>query len=175
MYYHKSLMLVAKASEVLEKEDEKRALEQLLTLLEYRQGKLSTGFIGTPLLCEALASYGQERAAYQILFNEEHPGWLAEIKLGATTVWERWNSLDETGHISSTGMNSLNHYAYGSVVSWIWSGCAGLSPLEEKPGFRKVRIAPKVNYKLQKVDARYESPAGTYHIFGRFWGRIPFI
>ncbi len=215
VYYHKSLLLVAKAAEVLGKadekrryeekakkvlceirkeyysetgrcciptqtaavltlqehlHDEKRALEQLLTLLEYRQGKLSTGFIGTPLLCEALASYGQERAAYQILLNEEYPGWLAEIKLGATTVWERWNSLDETGHISSTGMNSLNHYAYGSVVSWIWSGCAGLSPLEEKPGFRKVRIAPKVNYKLQKVDARYESPAGTYHIFWEILG-----
>ena len=73
--------------------------------------------------------------------------------------------MDETGHISSTGMNSLNHYAYGSVVAWLWNGCAGLRPLAQEPGFRKVRIEPKVNYKLQRVDAVYDSPAGTYRIF----------
>lgn len=150
--------------------DETKALEQLLTLLGYRQDKLSTGFVGTPILCETLASCGQEKKAYKLLLNEEYPGWLAEIKQGATTVWERWNSLDETGHISSTGMNSLNHYAYGSVVAWIWNGCAGINPLEEEPGFKKVRIAPKVSYKLHELDAEYDSPAGTYHIFWEIIG-----
>lgn len=151
--------------------DEKRALEQLLTLLRYRQGMLSTGFIGTPLLCETLSACGHEKKAYQLLLNEEYPGWLGEIRQGATTVWERWNSLDETGHISSTGMNSLNHYAYGSVVAWLWNGCAGLRPLAQEPGFRKVRIEPKVNYKLQRVDAVYDSPAGTYRIFWEIIGK----
>lgn len=150
--------------------EEGRALEQLLTLLGYRQDKLSTGFVGTPLLCGALSACGQERKAYRLLLNEEYPGWLAEIRQGATTVWERWNSLDGAGRISSTGMNSLNHYAYGSVVSWIWSGCAGLQPLEEQPGFRKARIAPKVSYKLRRLDAQYASPAGTWHIFWEIIG-----
>ena len=56
----------------------------------------------------------------------EYPGWLHEVKLGATTVWERWNSLDESGHVSSTGMNSLNHYSYGAILEWIFRHAAGM-------------------------------------------------
>lgn len=73
--------------------------------------------MGTPLLCNVLTEHGMTDLAYRLLLNEEYPGWLHEVKLGATTVWERWNSLDENGRISSTGMNSLNHYSYGAVLS----------------------------------------------------------
>jgi len=147
-----------------------RAIEQLSLLLENREDKLSTGFVGTPILCETLTECGLTEKAYKLLLNDEYPGWLYAIDQGATTIWERWNSIDETGHISSTGMNSLNHYAYGSIVSWIWNGCAGLSPVEDEPGFRKARIAPQVNYKLSKMDAVYHSPAGTYQVFWEIEG-----
>ncbi|MBO5336797.1 MAG: family 78 glycoside hydrolase catalytic domain [Lachnospiraceae bacterium] len=144
--------------------DRERAKNTLKTLLENNENKLSTGFVGTPLLCEGLIKAGMEKEAFQILLNEEYPGWLYEVNLGATTIWERWNSLDETGHISSTGMNSLNHYAYGAIVGWIWKDVVGLRCSEEEPGFRRVRIAPHVNWKIKKVDAEYPSPAGTYKI-----------
>ena len=141
-----------------------RAKKTLKTLLENNGNKLSTGFVGTPLLCQGLTEVGMEKEAFQILLNEEYPGWLYEVNLGATTIWERWNSLDETGHISSTGMNSLNHYAYGAVVGWIWKDVVGLRCREEAPGFRSVHIAPHVNWKLKKLEAVYPSPAGTYEI-----------
>ena len=141
-----------------------RAGKALKTLLENNGNKLSTGFVGTGILCENLVREGMEKEAFGILLNEEYPGWLYAVNLGATTIWERWNSLDETGHISSTGMNSLNHYAYGAIVGWIWKDVVGLRCMEDAPGFRSVWIQPHVNWKLKKLDAVYPSPAGEYAI-----------
>ena len=91
-------------------EDEELTREMLKKLFRESRNKLNTGFVGTSLLCNVLTDNGMTDTAYRLLLNEEYPGWLHEVKLGATTVWERWNSLDEDGKISSTGMNSLNHY-----------------------------------------------------------------
>ena len=79
--------------------------------------RIKTGFTGTPLILLALFDNDMDEYAYRILYNEEFPGWLYAINLGATTIWERWNSLLENGTISGTGMNSLNHYAYALYVS----------------------------------------------------------
>ena len=144
--------------------DRDRAVRTLDRLLDLSGGKLKTGFVGTPLLCKMLSEHGLERRAYDLLLNEEYPGWLYEIKLGATTVWERWNSVMPDGSISSTGMNGLNHYAYGSVVEWIFAYCAGLRPVEDAPGFRKAVIAPQIDVRLGKLDMTYPSPAGTYRV-----------
>lgn len=124
--------------------------------------KLQTGFTGTPLLCNVLSDQGMEDLAYRLLLNEEYPGWLHEIKLGATTIWERWNSVEEDGSISSTGMNSLNHYSYGSIVEWIFRHVAGLNPVQEHPGFREALLTPVPNWKLKSAAAEYDSPAGVY-------------
>ncbi|HRF52764.1 MAG TPA: hypothetical protein PKV29_08885, partial [Trichococcus flocculiformis] len=79
---------------------------------------LQTGFVGTPYFAEALSKNGMNELAYGLLLNEDYPSWLFAVKMGATTIWERWNSILPDGKISGTDMNSLNHYAYGS-----WSGC----------------------------------------------------
>ena len=134
----------------------------LSKLLENNNRKLKTGFVGTPLLCFALTKAGRDDLAYDLLLNEEYPGWLYEVNLGATTIWERWNSLDETGHISSTGMNSLNHYSYGAIVQWMFERCAGLSSL--RPGFRKARIAPLPHAALDHLEMEYMSAAGPWHV-----------
>lgn len=140
------------------------AKQALAKSLEVRYDRLCTGFVGTPLLCETLADNGMEDRAYRLLMNEEYPGWLYAVKLGATTIWERWNSLDETGRISSTGMNSLNHYTYGSVVSWIWKGAAGIRPCEECPGYQKAIIRPIPNWQLKELEANLPTPSGRYDI-----------
>ena len=142
--------------------DRDRAIKALEKQLKISEGKLKTGFVGTPLLCKVLTEVGMEEAAYNLLLNEEYPGWIYEIKLGATTVWERWNSVLADSSISSTGMNSLNHYAYGSIVEWIFAYCGGLKPLE--PGFRKVSIAPVVNKALSPFTLSYASQAGEYKV-----------
>lgn len=131
--------------------------------LEETGGKLQTGFVGTPFLCAALTENGMERNAYDLLLNEEYPGWLYEVNLGATTIWERWNSMEPDGSVSSTGMNSFNHYAYGSIAQWICEYAAGLQPAQ--PGFRKAVIAPVPDARLGKVDFTYESAAGRYRVF----------
>ena len=141
-----------------------RAREQLGTLIRNHNGKLTTGFVGTPLLCQCLTEQGMEKEAFRLLLNEEYPGWLYAVNLGATTVWERWDSVDETGHISEMGMNSLNHYAYGSVAAWIWKGIVGIKPVKEAPGFKKVIISPHVNWKVKSVNAVFPSPSGVYRI-----------
>ena len=137
-----------------------RSASDLEAKLRSNGGKLATGFVGTPLLCPTLTATGHADLAFDLLLNEEYPGWLYSVKAGATTIWERWNSVDENGVIAENGMNSLNHYSYGSVVEWICRDVAGLTPVE--PGFRKAKLAPHVNAYLGKASLRYESAAGTW-------------
>lgn len=128
------------------------------------KGKLQTGFVGTPFLCRQLTRIGMEHLAYDLLLNEEYPGWLYEVNLGATTVWERWNSLNADGSVSSTGMNSFNHYSYGSIVEWMYRDMAGLNPVEESPGFRLAEIRPVPDMRIGHLAMSYESPAGRYEV-----------
>ena len=112
------------------------------------------------MLCAVLAENGMEKLAYDILFQEEFPSWLYCVNLGATTIWERWNSILPDGTISGTNMNSLNHYSYGSVMEFVYRLIAGLQAVE--PGFTKVRFAPKIDNRFQFVRASYQSAAGTW-------------
>ncbi|MFT8726753.1 MAG: family 78 glycoside hydrolase catalytic domain [Liquorilactobacillus ghanensis] len=145
-------------------EDKTKIITALAKAFEETGHQFTTGFVGTALLCNTLADNGFEKVAYDLLLNEEYPGWLYEINLGATTVWERWNSVLPTGEISSAGMNSLNHEAYGSIGEFIFRHVAGISPLEEAPGFRKVQIKPLLNWKIRQAEAKYNTAAGPYQI-----------
>ncbi|MDR1950065.1 MAG: glycoside hydrolase family 78 protein [Spirochaetaceae bacterium] len=121
---------------------------------------LRTGFIGTPFLCRVLSENGSNDIAYRLLLQEDFPSWLYEVNMGATTVWERWNSIYPDGTISDTGMNSLNHYAYGSIVEWLYRNAAGINPVEDYPGFRRFRLVPRSNKLLKKIAVEFNSPAG---------------
>lgn len=147
---------------VFEEEEMETATAHLAKLLEENNDRLLTGFVGTAYLCPALSQAGLAEKAYTLLLNEEYPGWLYEVNLGATTIWERWNSLLPDGSISDTGMNSLNHYAYGAIVEWIYQYVCGLQPLEEGAGFRKVRFAPQTDSRLEYARAEYNSVNGIY-------------
>ena len=133
--------------------------------------RLKTGFTGTPLILMTLFDNSMDDYAYRILYNEEFPGWLYTVNLGATTIWERWNSLLENGTISGTDMNSFNHYAYGSVCESIYSRIAGLRSLG--PGWKKVMIKPHLNYRMKSIDFYYRSISGKYEISWN-WNDIKF-
>ncbi len=148
--------------DLFEPEENGCAVQTLAKLLENNDGKLATGFVGTAFLCRALSECGLQEKAYTLLLNEEYPGWLYAVKLGATTIWERWNSVLPDGTISGTGMNSLNHYAYGVVAEWIYRHVCGLQPEESAPGFQKIRFAPQTDMRLDYARATYESVSGTY-------------
>ena len=142
-----------------------RVRNDLILRLNNDNNHLRTGFVGTPYLCRVLSNIGANDLAYKLLLNEDYPSWLYAINLDATTIWERWNSLNPDGSISSTGMNSLNHYAYGSIVEWMYRDMCGLNPssgADTVTGFRSARIAPKPDKSLQWARARYRSAAGFY-------------
>ncbi len=133
---------------------------ELVQMISDNGMHLDTGFVGTPLICKALTKVGQAKFAYNLLLNEDYPSWLYEVKMGATTVWERWNSIQADGKINETGMNSLNHYAYGSIVEWIYSDAAGIKPSEKKPGFEEFYLYPNIDGRLHYVDVDYQSSMG---------------
>lgn len=143
-------------------DNEKLVKSQLRKLFDENEGKLRTGFVGTPLMCNILSDHGMDDIAYGLLLNEEYPGWLSEVKLGATTVWERWNSLLPDGTISGITMNSMNHYSYGAIAEWMFRHMAGINTMDTSPGLRRVSMEPVLNWKLGMAAASYDSACGIY-------------
>lgn len=142
--------------------DPVRTSANLREKLKQNHYKLQTGFVGTPLLCNVLSENGMHDLSERLLLNEEYPGWLHEVNLGATTIWERWNSLDENGQISSTGMNSLNHYSYGSILEWMYRHLAGLQPT--CPRFSLLYACSKANLEAGRAVVSIRSAAGLWAV-----------
>ncbi len=152
--------VIALQFDLLDDTGKTRILKDLKDLLRKNNMHLSTGFIGTPFLCRSLSDYGDSDSAYQIFFQEDYPSWLYEVLMGATTIWERWNSILPDGKISGTGMNSLNHYAYGSIVEWMYRNMCGIKPVEYEPGFKSFIIEPMIYGKLFYAKASLDSAMG---------------
>lgn len=143
-----------------------RLADDLKKKLEDNKLHLNTGFVGTPYLCPTLSENGLADLAWTLIFNDDYPSWLYEVKMGATTIWERWNSVLPDGRISGTGMNSMNHYAYGSIVEWMYRYMCGLRP--GAPGCRTMVIAPMPDERLGWAKASYDSAAGRYESGWRY-------
>ncbi len=140
--------------------DQNRLKQALRERIKKDLRHIKGGFVGATTMNTVLADHGMADLAYDFLLYEGFPGWLYAVNLGATTIWERWNSILPDGKISGTSMNSLNHYAYGSVTEFLYRHAAGIQPLT--PGFRQVRLAPQPNPFLKYVNCRYDSAAGLW-------------
>ena len=138
--------------------DRKRILKTLLTNIENHKNHLSTGFVGTPYICHALSENGAHEMAATLFMKEDYPSWLYAVNMGATTIWERWNSIKPDGTFDESGMNSLNHYAYGSVGDWMYRKVAGLSQLE--PGYKKFQVKPMFVKGIEECGTEFESVYG---------------
>jgi alpha-L-rhamnosidase len=120
---------------------------------------IATGFLGTPFVTDALTAAGEISSAYELLLQRENPSWLYPVTMGATTIWERWDSMLPDGSINRGEMTSFNHYAFGAVGDWLHRTVAGLAPAA--PGYRKLRIAPRPGPGLSSAGATHETPYGT--------------
>lgn len=140
--------------------DLKAAADQLAEMVRNAGVQLKTGFVGTPYILHVLSRYGYADLAYSLLLREEYPSWLYPVTKGATTIWEHWDGIMENGDFWSSDMNSYNHYAYGSVADWVYSVAAGISPIEEYPGYEKVRIAPVPDARLDWLEASLDTRHG---------------
>lgn len=142
-------------------DDKKSVADSLAQLIRENGNKLKTGFVGTPYLLHALSENGYTETAYALLLQEDYPSWLYEVNHGATTIWEHWDGIRDDGQLWSKNMNSYNHYAYGSVMDWVYSVAAGIKPDEAKPGFEKAIISPTANKELGWLDVSLKTSRGT--------------
>lgn len=139
-------------------EQRRRAGERLATLVRNNGYLISTGFVGTPLVCDALCSVGAHEDAYRLLLQRENPSWLYSVTMGATTVWERWDSMLPDGSINPGEMTSFNHYALGAVADWLHRVVGGLAPAA--PGYQHIEVRPHPGGGLTHARARHRTPYG---------------
>ena len=123
-------------------------------------GHLTTGFVGTPLLCKTLAETGHADLAFMLLNRKEYPSWLYPVTQGATTIWERWDGQKPDGSFQDVGMNSFNHYAYGAIGEWLYHYVAGLDLDVQKPGYKHIIFHPHPGGNLTHASAEFKSLYG---------------
>lgn len=154
-----SAYALALAFDLLSEEAQRQQAGQRLAGLARANGyRVSTGFVGTPLICDALCSVGLVEAAYRLLTSRECPSWLYPVTMGATTIWERWDSMLPDGSLNPGEMTSFNHYALGAVADWMHRTVGGLGAAE--PGYRKLAVHPQPGGGLRYARARHQTPYG---------------
>jgi alpha-L-rhamnosidase len=136
-----------------------RAGTRLVELVRKNEFKIGTGFAGTPFVCEALALTGHIQVAYSMLLEKKCPSWLYPVTMGATTVWERWDSMLPDGSINPGEMTSFNHYAFGAIANFLYERIAGLQRLE--PGWKRCRVATAMGAEFSNASASHVIPNGT--------------
>lgn len=158
--------ILALAFDLVDGELRERLIGRLRDAIIANNYTLSTGFVGTGLLNQTLAAVGLDDLAYSLLLQTADPSWLYSVRQGATTVWERWNSYTLARGFGDVGMNSFNHYAYGAVAEWMFSGMCGITPDENAPGFghfilrptpdmRKTGDIPSGQHRITEAHASY--------------------
>ena len=144
---------------IVTQEHLRQALGRRLAEIVREDGyRIGTGFVGTPLIMDALCSTGHQHAAARLLLQTESPSWLYPVTVGATTIWERWDALRPDGTINPDDMVSFNHYAFGAVADWLHRGLAGLAPAA--PGYRRIRICPTVLDGITRARSEQLTPYG---------------
>lgn len=122
--------------------------------------QLTTGFLGTPYLCHVLTRFGHDTLAYKLLFRQSYPSWLYPVKMGATTIWERWDGIKPDSTFQTPTMNSFNHYAYGAIGDWMYRAVAGINTDEDAPGYKQIIIKPYPTDSLSFASASLQTYYG---------------
>jgi alpha-L-rhamnosidase len=146
----------------------KQATERLVENIKGYGNHLTTGFLGTPYLCEVLTRFGYDDIAYQLLLQKTYPSWLYPVTMGATTIWERWDGQKPDGTFENPGMNSFNHYAYGAIGDWMYRKMAGIDTYEDGPGYKHIKIKPHIGggftYASASLDTYYGKVANSWKV-----------
>ncbi len=137
----------------------RHAGERLDELVREGGYRIRTGFVGTPLICDALCDTDHHRTAFRLLMQREMPSWLYPVTMGATTIWERWDSMLPDGSLNAHEMTSFNHYALGAVADWMHRTIGGLKPAS--PGYRRIEIKPRPGGGITHAFARHLTPYGV--------------
>ena len=151
---------------LLDDQQTEAAGKRLAELVADSGYRIQTGFAGTPYVTDALTVTGHLDDAYRLLLQREVPSWLYSVTMGATTIWERWDSMLPDGTINPGQMTSFNHYALGAVADWMHRVIGGLTPLE--PGYSKVLVAPQpggdITWARSSLDTRHGEVAANWSL-----------
>lgn len=148
--------------DILTANQKQHVIRDLVKRIKKDNYHLTTGFVGTPYLCEVLSENGYHDLAVKIFLQEDYPSWLYAVKQGATTIWERWNSVLPNGKMNPEGMNSLNHYSLGAVMAWAYKYILGIR--SHSAGFKHVEFSPQFDKRLSNIEGSYESLYGQLKI-----------
>ncbi len=154
---------------ILDEDQAQHAGDRLAAVVAQAGYRISTGFAGTPLVTDALSSTGHLDEAYLLLLETRAPSFLYPVTMGATTIWERWDSIRPDGSVNPSGMTSLNHYALGAVVDWMHRTIGGLTAAD--PGYRSMTIAPQPGGGLTHAELVHATDHGEVRISWRIDGR----
>ena len=133
----------------------RQAATRLVANIGQYRDHLTTGFLGTPYLCHVLSRFGYTGVAYKLLLQDTYPSWLYPVKMGATTIWERWDGIKPDSTFETPTMNSYNHYAYGAIGDWMYRVAAGIDTDPEGVGYKKITIKPHPGVGFTHMDASY--------------------
>ena len=122
---------------------------------------LTTGFLGTPYLCHVLTRFGYDSIAYKLLLQDSYPSWLYPVKMGATTIWERWDGIKPDSSFENAGMNSFNHYSYGAIGDWMYRVMVGIDTYEDGVGYKHIKIQPHIGGGFTNAAASLKTYYGT--------------
>jgi alpha-L-rhamnosidase len=147
---------------IRDRDKRRRAGRRLAELVRANGYRIGSGFLGTPIICDALSSVDEHETAYRLLLERDCPSWLYPVTMGATTIWERWDSLRPDGSVNPDGMTSFNHYAFGAIADWLHRMVAGLAPAE--PGYRRIAVQPRPGGGLSYAHARHRTPYGLAEV-----------
>lgn len=139
---------------------QKVTAQNLVENVKSYDNHLTTGFLGTPYLCHVLSRFGYDEVAYKLLLQESYPSWLYPVKMGATTIWERWDGIKPDSTFQTPGMNSFNHYAYGAIGDWMYRVAAGIDTKESAPGYKEIVIKPHIGGTFTSMSAELQTPYG---------------
>lgn len=159
---------LALAFDLLDASRRQAAGDRLAELVLLDDARVATGFVGTPLVCDALTDTGHLDTAYRLLLQTDCPSWLYPVTMGATTVWERWDSLRPDGTLNPGGMTSFNHYALGAVADWLHRVVGGIEVTA--PGAAVLTFRPRPGGGITWARTRHETPHGTASLF---WETTP--
>ena len=163
--YTQTAIAIALQFGLYEECNKEKLLNALTSLIDEADGRMTTGFLGTPYILHVLSDNGRSDYAYNLLFQEKNPSWLFSVNHGATTMWEHYDGINENGDFWSEAMNSFNHYAYGAVYDWIFANTLGIRRI--LPGYKKVEIRPIVDKRLGfasgSIETRYGKLASSWY------------
>ena len=146
--------------DMLPEEMRVQAAERLVENIKSYGTHLTTGFLGTPYLCHVLTRFGYTDVAYALLLQQKYPSWLYPVKMGATTIWERWDGIKPDGSFQVPSMNSYNHYSYGAIGDWMYRVLVGLDTYEDGPGYQHIRVQPHIGGGFTNASASLDTYYG---------------